>query len=190
MFVLLDHYNLTKNSLYTLFGIVSSISVAPSYWKSSTNTTCYLLSHESSLIQEIAEVTILKIDLFITKTLDGDYGICYANSDSGNSLPVSFYSFQDISKWLKEHNLILSEFDITLSNYTRLKTYFGGDLLVSNLPKNIFDTISAKVFPQAEDFVLYQLDQHNQWKPGQKSIYSVEDFLGCNECLFFQLVNE
>ena len=161
----------------------------PSYWQSKSDHSIYHWEY-NEIFSLLKEVGIGNIYLLLTVKSDGKYANDYIESNDGSQPPTSARTIYELFVWLKDNSLILTEYDILLTNGTRLKSYYGGDVIAFRLPKKVFSNIFKKTITPAEDNVLYQLDHNNKWKKVDGKIYSIEDYLCNNEDKFFKILME
>ena len=161
------------------------VTFIPSYWQSKADYSIYCWEY-FEIFKVIKDIKISTIYLLLTLDSDGHYSSDYIESKEGIPPSASHQTVNDILIWLAENNLTLSEYDIFLANGTRLKSYFGGDVISFNLPRQVFRHIFEKIASSAEDNVFYQLNHNNDWINVADKIYSIEDFLFSNEAKIFK----
>lgn len=161
------------------------VTFNPSYWQSKADYSIYFWEY-FEIFNVIKDIKISTIYLFITLDSDGNYSSDYIESKKGIPPSTSYQTINDILIWLAENSLTLSEYDILLVNGTRLKSYFGGDVISLNLPRQVFRHIFKKIASYAEDNIFYQLNHNNDWINVADKIYSIEDFLFYNEAKIFK----
>jgi hypothetical protein len=138
------------------------------------------------MLERLGLAHIRKIDLLIALDSYGNYATTYSSNEKQSTLPITPKTIQQLTLWLIENNLVLSELDITLDNNMRLRSYYGGDLVVQNLPQGLFDDLNE--LENLNDFNLYQSNSSNIWQPVAKNIHSIIDFLECNEDTILKMV--
>ena len=138
------------------------------------------------MLERLRLVQIQQIDLLIALDCDGNYATTYSTNEKQSVLPINPKTIQELTLWLIENNLVLSELDITLDNNVRMRSYYGGDLVVQNLPQGLFDDLNY--LKKFNDFTLYQSNTSNNWQPLAKNIDSIIDFLECNEDIMLKMV--
>ena len=157
-------------------------TIIQSYWQSKAELSCYMTDYKW-MLERLRLGQIQQIDLLIALDSDGNYTTTYCSNEKQSALPIKPKTIQELSLWLIENNLVLSELDITLDNNVRLRSYYGGDLVMQNLPQGLFDDLND--FGNFKDFTLYQSNSSNNWQPVERNIHSIIDFLECNEDIFY-----
>ena len=161
------------------------VTFTPSYWQSKADYSIYFWEY-FEIFNATKDIKISTIYLLLTLDSDGNYSSDYIESKKGIPPSTSYQTINDILIWLAENSLTLSEYDILLVNGTRLKSYFGGDVISLNLPRQIFRHIFKKIASHAKDKILYQLDHNNDWINVADKIDSIENFLFYNEAKIFK----
>ena len=161
------------------------VTFTPSYWQSKADYSIYFWEY-FEIFNLIKDIKISNIYLLLTLDSDSNYSSDYIESKKGIPPSASHQTINDILIWLAENSLTLSEYDILLANGTRLKSYFGGDVISLNLPRQVFRHIFKKIASYAEDNIFYQLNHNHDWINVADKIYSIEDFLFYNEAKIFR----
>ncbi len=160
-------------------------SMIHSYWQSKAELSCYMTDNKY-MLERLRLAQIQQIDLFIALDCDGNYATTYSSNEKQSALPISPKTIQQLTLWLAINNLVLSELDITLENNVRLRSYYGGDLVMQNLPQGLFDDLNY--LKKFNNFTLYQSNTSNNWQPVARNIHSIIDFLECNEDTILKMV--
>jgi hypothetical protein len=146
------------------------------------------MTYNKWILDRLGLAHIRQIDLLITLYSDRNYATTYWKNDKQNLFLFYPKTINELILWLNENELILSEFDITLENNSHLQSFYGGDIIIKNLPQDFFDDLRNVYNYKFEDYILYQTNSCYNWQPVARNIHAIIDFLECNEDTILKMV--